>query len=55
MNKLARLLKDESGVTAIEYGLIAAAIGLVLVAIMPTIGTALNGIFTKVADALNAS
>ena len=30
MNKLARFLKDESGATAIEYGLIAAATGLAL-------------------------
>jgi pilus assembly protein Flp/PilA len=54
MNKLARLLKDESGVTAIEYGLIAAAIGLVLVAVLPTLGGALNDVFTRISGALNA-
>ena len=37
MNKLMRFVKDESGVTAIEYGLIAAAIGLMLVVAMPII------------------
>jgi pilus assembly protein Flp/PilA len=45
MNKLMRFVKDESGVTAIEYGLIAAAIGLMLVLVMPTVSTALSGVF----------
>jgi len=40
-----RFVKDESGVTAIEYGLIAAAIGLMLVLVMPTVSTALSGVF----------
>jgi len=35
----ARFFKDESGATAIEYGLIAAATGLALVAVMPAINT----------------
>ncbi len=48
MNKLMRFVKDESGVTAIEYGLIAAATGLVLVATMPALKTALSGIFTQI-------
>jgi pilus assembly protein Flp/PilA len=34
---MKKFLKDESGATAIEYGLIAAAMGLALVTVMPTI------------------
>ena len=48
MKNLARLLKDESGVTAIEYGLIAAATGLALVAAMPPIKAGLTTIFGEV-------
>jgi pilus assembly protein Flp/PilA len=53
MNKLVRFVKDESGATAIEYGLIAAATGLALVAIMPTIKTQLSGIFTQISSGLD--
>jgi pilus assembly protein Flp/PilA len=48
MNKLMRFVKDESGVTAIEYGLIAAAIGLMLVVVMPTVKNALSGVFGSI-------
>lgn len=54
MNKLVRFVKDESGATAIEYGLIAAAIGLMLVIAMPLLATALDGVFTQITNALNA-
>ena len=53
MNKLVRFVKDESGATAIEYGLIAAATGLALVAIMPTIKTQLGDIFTQISSGLD--
>ena len=53
MNKLVHFVKDESGATAIEYGLIAAATGLALVAIMPTIKTQLSGIFTQISSGLD--
>ena len=49
---LTRYVQDESGATAIEYGLIAAATGLALVAVMPSIGTALSNIFTSIQGAL---
>jgi pilus assembly protein Flp/PilA len=52
MKKLARPLKDESGVTAIEYGLIACFIALVLVSTLPTVKTNLTNIFTKIARGL---
>lgn len=55
MNKLVRFVKDESGVTAIEYGLIAAAIGLMLVVAMPTLKTALSGVFTAIGGGLNTA
>ena len=44
----ARFFKDESGATAIEYGLIAAATGLALVAVMPGIKTALTTTFESI-------
>lgn len=52
MNKLVRFLKDESGATAIEYGLIAAATGLALVAV---IGTALSTIFGTIGSSLTTA
>ncbi|WP_108881653.1 Flp family type IVb pilin [Anderseniella sp. Alg231-50] len=51
----ARFIKDESGATAIEYGLIAAATGLALVAVMPVIGTSLEAIFQAISDSLAAA
>ncbi len=44
------LLRDESGATAIEYGLLAALIALVIVGAVVTVGTALDTTFTAVAD-----
>lgn len=52
MSKLVRFAKDESGATAIEYGLIAAATGLALAAVMPSIKTNLSSTFTTVASKL---
>jgi pilus assembly protein Flp/PilA len=46
------LIKDESGVTAIEYGLIAALIAVAAVAAMTTLGTSITGTFNKVASCL---
>jgi pilus assembly protein Flp/PilA len=53
MNKFVRFAKDESGATAIEYGLIAATTGLALVAVMPTIKTKLTATFTSISGALS--
>ena len=56
MRKLfARFLKDESGATAIEYGLIAALIALAIVVGAGKLGNALNVQFGKVANKLNTS
>jgi pilus assembly protein Flp/PilA len=46
---ITRFAKDESGVTAIEYGLIAALIAVVIITAVTTVGTALTGTFTNIA------
>ena len=48
----AAVLRDESGATAIEYGLIAALIAVAAVATMSTVGTNLKGVFGSVASSL---
>lgn len=48
MNLFSRFLKDESGATAIEYGLIAALISTAIIAAVTTVGTNLSGTFTTV-------
>ena len=53
MITIAKFLKDESGATAIEYGLIAAGISVAIIAVVQTLGTKLNGTFTSVSTALN--
>ena len=54
MSKLfASFVKDESGATAIEYGLIAALIALAIVVGAGALGNALNAQFANVAVALN--
>ena len=50
MALLGKFLKDESGATAIEYGLIAAGISVVIVVIINGIGTKLATAFTNVRD-----
>ncbi len=53
MSKLfARFVKDESGATAIEYGLIAAGIALAIIAIVNGLGTNLNEKFTSINTSL---
>jgi pilus assembly protein Flp/PilA len=51
-NLVSRFVKDESGATAIEYGLIAAGISVVIITAVGTVGTNLNTVFTKVGSAL---
>jgi pilus assembly protein Flp/PilA len=52
MSKLFAFLKDESGATAIEYGLIAAGISVVIIATVNAIGNTLNGKFTSISTQL---
>ncbi len=47
-----KFLADESGATAIEYGLIAAGIALAIIAAVNTLGGALNGKFTDINTSL---
>jgi pilus assembly protein Flp/PilA len=54
MSKLVtRFVKDESGATAIEYGLIAALIAIAIIAGATSLGTALNNKFSSIATKLN--
>jgi pilus assembly protein Flp/PilA len=50
--KVLNFLSDESGATAIEYGLIAAGISLAIIAIVNTLGTTLNTKFTDINTSL---
>jgi pilus assembly protein Flp/PilA len=47
-----KFMKDESGATAIEYGLIAALIAVAIVGALTTLGTGLSGMFGKVSTDL---
>jgi pilus assembly protein Flp/PilA len=46
----SRFVKDESGATAIEYGLIAALIAVVIIGGATTLGTKINATFKSVSD-----
>jgi pilus assembly protein Flp/PilA len=52
MSKFFAFLKDESGATAIEYGLIAAGISIVIIASVNSIGSTLNGTFAGISTQL---
>ncbi len=49
---VTRFLKDESGATAIEYGLIAALIAVVIVTALTTVGTNLSAKFNSIGTTL---
>jgi pilus assembly protein Flp/PilA len=48
----ARFIKDESGATAIEYGLIAAGISLAIIAVVNGLGSKLNTTFSSISSSL---
>ena len=53
---VSRFLKNESGATAIEYGLIAALIAVVIIGATTTLGTTIKGKFGEISTAIsNAS
>ena len=54
MNFITKFIREEDGVTAIEYGLIAALIAVVIVVAVKLIGTNLDAVFDKVADCLKS-
>ena len=52
MQKLLGFMRDESGATAIEYGLIAAGISVAIIAVVQGLGSKLVTTFTSVQNAL---
>jgi len=52
-NTLVKIFKDESGATAIEYGLIAALVSVAAIIALQAMGTSLRDMFQTVADALD--
>ncbi len=52
MKTLKRFAKDESGATAIEYGLIAAGISVAIITVVQGLGTKLNGTFSNISTKL---
>ena len=55
MNKVFEFVRDESGATAIEYGLIAALVSVAAIGAMTSLGNSLGDIFTEVSSKLDAS
>jgi len=51
-NLVARFMKDDSGATAIEYGLIAAGISVAIIAVVNGLGTSLNAKFDSISTQL---
>jgi pilus assembly protein Flp/PilA len=49
---ISKFFKDESGATAIEYGLIAAGIAIAIITAVNGVGTALTGTFTTISTSL---
>jgi pilus assembly protein Flp/PilA len=54
-NLITRFVRDESGATAIEYGLIAAGIAVAIIAAVNAVGSALSTTFTDVKTNLSGS
>ena len=54
-NLVSRFVRDESGATAIEYGLIAAGIAVVIITAVQLVGSNLSHTFSKVAGAVKSS
>jgi len=52
MKRIQKFLNDESGATAIEYGLIAAGISVAIITVVTGVGTSLKTTFTKVSTEL---
>ena len=55
MKTLSKFLKNESGATAIEYGLIAALISVVIIVAVSTLGGQLNKTFSTVGSSLTSA
>ena len=55
MNTINALIKDESGATAIEYGLIAGLVAVAIIAALTTLGGSLTSLFTAVSSELDGA
>lgn len=55
MSTMRKFLQDESGATAIEYGLIAALVSVAIIAMLSLLGNNLNSTFKAVADNLSST
>jgi pilus assembly protein Flp/PilA len=55
MNTIARFANDESGATAIEYGLIAALVSVAIIVALQALATNLNTTFNKVSSAMSTA
>ena len=55
MKTLNQFVKCQSGATAIEYGLIAALIGVVIITAVTNVGTSVSLVFAKIAAAMSAA
>jgi pilus assembly protein Flp/PilA len=55
INLLRRFLNDDSGATAIEYGLIAAGISVVIITVVNTLGSQLKTTFTNISTQLGTA
>jgi pilus assembly protein Flp/PilA len=53
MSLVLKFLRNESGATAIEYGLIAAGISVAIIVVVQGLGTKLSNVFTNVSTAIN--
>ena len=54
-NKIAKFIRDDSGATAIEYGLIAALVSVAGITALTAMGTSLSAMFDTVATALQTA
>jgi len=55
LKNLKRLIKQDEGVTAIEYGLIAALIAIVIIVAVTAVGSSLTGTFNTVAGSMGGA
>jgi pilus assembly protein Flp/PilA len=52
---IKRFVQDESGATAIEYGLIAALVSVAAILALQSLGSSLNSMFSRVSDTLGSA
>ena len=55
LKHIRTFLADESGASAVEYGLIVGLIAAVIVAVLGTLGGGLNGLFTAISDSITTA